>query len=51
MIDGGDEMGKLGKKLAKFADSPKGRKLRKKARSKAEDPATRAKLRKKLGRR
>jgi hypothetical protein len=42
-------MGKLGKKMAKFADSPKGRKLREKARRKAADPATRAKLRKRLG--
>jgi hypothetical protein len=43
-------MGKFGKKLAKFANSPKGQKLRDKAMRKAKDPKTRAKLEKKFGR-
>jgi hypothetical protein len=43
-------MGKFGKKLAKFANSPKGQKLKDKAMRKAKDPKTRAKLEKKFGR-
>jgi hypothetical protein len=43
-------MGKLGKKMAAFADSPKGRKMRDKMMRKAKDPKTRAKLEKKFGR-
>jgi hypothetical protein len=43
-------MGKFGKKLAKFANSPKGQKLQDKAMRKAKDPKTRAKLEKKFGR-
>jgi hypothetical protein len=42
-------MGKLGKRMAKFARSPKGKKLREDLIRKAEDPKTRAKLKKKLG--
>jgi len=42
-------MGKFGKKLAKFANSPKGQKLKDKAMRKAKDPKTRAKLEKKFG--
>jgi hypothetical protein len=42
-------MGKLGKKMAKFARSPKGQKLREKAMRKAKDPKMRAKLEKKFG--
>ena len=43
-------MGKLGKKMATFANSPKGQKLRDKVMRKAKDPKTRAKLEKKFGR-
>ena len=42
-------MGKFGKRMAKFANSPKGQKLRDKAMRKAKDPKTRAKLEKKFG--
>lgn len=44
-------MGKLGKKISKFAKSPKGKKLRDKAMRKAKDPKTRAKLERKFGHR
>jgi hypothetical protein len=43
-------MGKLGKRMSRFAKSPKGQKLLDKAVRKAKDPKTRAKLEKKLGR-
>jgi hypothetical protein len=42
-------MGKLGKKLATFARSPQGQKLREKAVRKAKDPNTRRKLGKMFG--
>ena len=43
-------MAKFGKRMTKFARSPKGRKLLDKAKRKAKDPKTRAKLEKKFGR-
>jgi hypothetical protein len=42
-------MGKLGKRMAKFARSPKGQKMRDQVLRKAKDPKTRAKLKKKFG--
>jgi len=47
---GRTDMGKFGKRMAKFAKSPKGQKLKDKAMRKAKDPKTRAKLEKKFGR-
>ena len=43
-------MGKFGKRMTKFAKSPKAQKLLDKAKRKAKDPKTRAKLEKKFGR-
>jgi hypothetical protein len=43
-------MAKFGKRLSKFVKSPKVRKLEDKAMRKAKDPKTRAKLKKKFGR-
>ena len=43
-------MGKFGMRMTKFAKSPKGQKLLDKAKRKAKDPKTRAKLEKKFGR-
>jgi hypothetical protein len=42
-------MAKFGKRLSKFAKSPKGQKLMDKAMRKAKDPKTRAKLERKFG--
>lgn len=42
-------MGKLGKRMSKFAHSPKGQKMRAKMLRTAKDPKTRAKLEKKFG--
>jgi hypothetical protein len=42
-------MGKLGKRMAKFARSPKGKKMRDELMQKAKDPKTRARLKKKFG--
>ena len=44
-----NEIGKLGKRLAKFARSPKGKKMRDDVLRKAKDPKTRARLKKKFG--
>jgi hypothetical protein len=44
-----NEMGKLGKRMAKFARSPKGKKIRDEVMQKAKDPKTRARLKKKFG--
>jgi hypothetical protein len=43
-------MAKFGKRMSKFAKSPKGRKLLDKAMRKAKDPKTQAKLEKRFGR-
>jgi hypothetical protein len=45
-----NEMGTLGKRMAKVARSPKGKKLRDEVMAKAKDPKTRARLKKKFGR-
>ena len=42
-------MGKLGKRISKFARSPKGKKMRDDVLRKAKDPKTRARLKKKFG--
>jgi hypothetical protein len=42
-------MGKLGKRMAKFARSPKGKKIRDDVTRKAKDPKMRAKLKKRFG--
>ena len=42
-------MGKLGKRMAKFARSPKGQKMRDQVMRKAKDTKTRTKLEKKFG--
>ncbi len=42
-------MGKLGSRIAKFAKSPKGQKLREDVKRKARDPKTRAKVGKMFG--
>ena len=47
---GRGQMAKFGKRMTKFAKSPKGQKLLDKAMRKAKDPKTRAKLEKKFGR-
>ena len=47
---GRGQMAKFGKRMTKFAKSPKGQKLLDKAMRKAKDPKTRAKLKKKFGR-
>jgi len=44
------DMGKFGKRMTKFAKSPKGQKMLDKAMRKAKDPKTRAKLERKFGR-
>ncbi len=44
------QMAKFGKRMTKFAKSPKGQKLLDKAKRKAKDPKARAKLEKKFGR-